>query len=132
MRKLFFVMLLVATTTLSSGIAQQSTSTTTAQETQNMGIAPKEPNGIGRLDLRVMDEQGNPVQNAYAKLTSIRSDGFECESWGTTNAQGVVVLPPIHMGTLSVKVKAKGYRTQTVEIPTSNLSQPVRVTLARK
>ncbi|MBA2339984.1 MAG: carboxypeptidase regulatory-like domain-containing protein [Pyrinomonadaceae bacterium] len=131
MRKLFFVMLAVAAT-LSSGIAHQNNSMTTAQDAQNMGIAPKEPNGVGRLDLRVVDEGGKPVRNVYAKLTSIRSDGFKCESWARTNTEGVAVLPPLHMGRLSLMVKAKGYRTQEIVVPTTDLSQPVRVTLAKK
>lgn len=98
----------------------------------NQGIAPKVPNGIGRADVRVFDEQGNPIRNAYVKLESTRSDGFFCESWGDTDERGVIALPPIHMGDLKFKVKAKGYRSQEVEVPASDLSEPVRVTLKKK
>ncbi len=42
------------------------------------------------------------------------------------------MLPPIHMGTLRLVVKAKGYRTQEIAVPVSDLSQPIRVTLAQK
>lgn len=96
------------------------------------GVAPKVENGIGRADVRVFDENGNPIENAYVKLESNRTDGFFCESWDNTNAQGITVLPPIHMGTLKLKVKAKGYRTQQIEVPASSLGDPVRVTLRKK
>ena len=42
----------------------------------SQGIAPKVPNGIGRADVRVFDEKGNPIRNAYVKLESTRTDGF--------------------------------------------------------
>jgi len=96
------------------------------------GIAPKVPNGIGRADVRVFDEKGNPIRNAYVKLESTRTDGFFCESWGETDANGVIALPPIHMGSLKLKVKAKGFRQQELEVPTENLSDPVQVTLKKK
>ena len=98
----------------------------------SQGIAPKVPNGIGRADVRVFDESGNPIRNANVKLESTRSDGFFCESWGGTNDKGLIVLPPIHMGTLKLKVKAKGYRTQEMEVPASDLADPVKVTLKKK
>ena len=98
----------------------------------SQGVAPKVPNGIGRADVRVFDESGNPIRNAYVKLESTRSDGFFCESWGGTNDRGLIVLPPIHMGSLKLKVKAKGYRTQELEVPTSELGDPVKVTLKKK
>jgi hypothetical protein len=98
----------------------------------SQGIAPKVPNGIGRADVRVFDESGNPIRNASVKLESTRSDGFFCESWGGTNDKGLIVLPPLHMGTLKLKVKAKGYRTQEVEVPASDLADPVKVTLKKK
>jgi hypothetical protein len=96
------------------------------------GIAPKVPNGIGRADVRVFDEKGNPIRNAYVKLESTRTDGFFCESWGETDANGVIALPPIHMGSLKLKVKAKGFRQQELDVPTENLGDPVQVTLKKK
>ena len=98
----------------------------------SQGMAPKEPNGIGRADVRVVDERGNPIRNAYVKLESTRSDGFFCESWGETDEHGVIALLPIHMGSLKFKVKAKGYKPQEVEVPAENLAAPVRVTLKKK
>ena len=98
----------------------------------SLGIAPKVPNGIGRADVRVFDEKGNPIRNAYVKLESTRSDGFFCESWGDTNDRGMIALLPIHMGSLKLKVKAKGYRPQELDVPTSDLGDPVRLTLKKK
>src|SRR5207244_431356 len=98
----------------------------------SQGRAPKVPDGIGRADVRVFDESGNPIRNAYVKLESTRTDGFFCESWGGTNDHGMITLPPIHMGSLKLKVKAKGYRSQELEVPTNQLGDPVRVTMKKK
>jgi hypothetical protein len=98
----------------------------------SQGIAPKVPNGIGRADVRVVDEKGNPIRNAYVKLESMRTDGFFCESWGETDANGVIALLPIHMGSLKLKVKAKGFRLQELDVPAEDLGQPVHVTLKKK
>jgi hypothetical protein len=98
----------------------------------SLGVAPKAPNGVGRADVRVLDEKGNPIRNAYVKLESTRTDGFFCESWGDTDANGVIALPPIHMGSLKLKVKAKGYRQQELDVPADSLGDPVRVTLKKK
>ena len=97
-----------------------------------MGRAPKQTDGIGRLDLRVVDADGNPVKGVRADLQSRRSDGFLCESWNWTDARGVAVLPPLHMGKLTLKLSAKGYETQKVVVNATDLDQPVRVVLARK
>ena len=104
----------------------------TGNDIPNMGRAPKQTDGIGRLDLRVVDENGNPVQGVRAELKSRRSDGFVCESWNWTDARGVSVLPPLHMGRLTLKLSAKGFQTQTVQVAAANLDQPVRVVLHRK
>jgi hypothetical protein len=98
----------------------------------SQGVAPKAPNGVGRADVRVFDEKGNPIRNAYVKLESTRTDGFFCESWGDTDANGVIALPPIHMGSLKLKVKAKGYRQQELDVPADSLGDPVHVTLKKK
>ncbi len=101
-------------------------------EIPNMGRAPKQVDGVGRLDLRVVDQDGNPVQGVRADLKSKRGDGFLCESWNWTDARGVSVLPPLHMGKLTLKLSAKGFQTQTVQIDASSLNEPVRVTLVKK
>ena len=132
MRKLFTASLMIAAT-FAIGMAQGGGTVQNSDEPQNMGRAPKEPNGIGRADVRIVDENGNPIRNAVVKLESTRSDGYFCETdWGLTNERGVMVLPPLHMGELKFRVKAKGYRSQELEIPASSLDQPVRITMVRK
>lgn len=96
------------------------------------GLAPKVENGIGRADVRVRDENGNPIKDAYVKLESTRTDGFFCESWNNTDERGLAGLPPIHMGSLKLKIKAKGYQTVELEVPADQLGEPVRVTLKKK
>lgn len=132
MRKLFIATLIIAASfSLSLGQSQQD-GTQNSNDIPNMGRAPKEINGIGRLDLRVEDENGNPLGNIFARLESERTDGFFCESWNTTNDKGVAVLPPIHMGKLTLIIKAKGYQPIKMVIPVESLSEPVRVTLNKK
>ena len=104
----------------------------TNNEIPNMGRAPKQVDGVGRLDLRVVDQDGNPVQGVRADLKSKRSDGFLCESWNWTDARGVAVLPPLHMGKLTLKLSAKGFQTQTIQVDAASLDQPVRVVMLKK
>ena len=125
MRKLLLASLLVLST-VAGAFAQ------TGSEIPNMGRAPKQPDGIGRLDLRIVDEQGNPVEGVRADLQSKRLNGFQCESWNWTNAQGVAVLPPLRMGRLQLTLKAKGYETLKLDVDANALDQPLRVTMVRK
>ena len=104
----------------------------TNNEIPNMGRAPRQADGIGRLDLRVVDQDGNPVQGVRADLQSKRMGGFLCESWNWTDARGVAVLPPLHMGRLTLKLSAKGFQTQKIEVDAAALDQPVRVVLQKK
>ena len=132
MRKLFLATFIIVAT-FSVAAAQDTASTSSSQsDIPNMGRAPSEPNGIGRLDARVFDEAGNPVRGAYLKLESERSDGYFCESWNSSDERGVSVLPPLHMGNLKLIVKAKGYETLKLNVPAANLNEPLRVTLVRK
>ena len=101
-------------------------------EIPNMGRAPKQADGVGRLDLRVVDEDGRPVEGVRADLQSKRTGGFLCESWNWTDARGVAVLPPLHMGKLSLKLSAKGYQTQNIQVDSGSLDQPVRIVLHKK
>lgn len=101
-------------------------------EPPSQGIAPKVINGIGRADVRVRDEKGNRIKNAYVKLESTRTDGFFCESWNNTDERGLAVLLPIHMGSLKLMIKAKGYQSQELDVPADQLGEPVRVTLKKK
>lgn len=126
----FLISLFLVAATFSVGLAQDQSQNDSNPPSR--GLAPKVENGIGRADVRIVDENGNPVKDASVKLESTRSDGFFCESWDNTNQHGVAVLPPIHMGNLKFKVKAKGYKTQEIAVPASSLNEPIRVTLVRK
>ena len=100
-------------------------------EIPNRGVAPKQDGGLGRLDLRVFDSEGRPVSGAQGKLTSQRGGGFLCETWNTTDARGVAVLPPLKVGSLKLTIKAPGFRAQTLRLSPSDLGQPLRVALVR-
>jgi hypothetical protein len=132
MRKLFLATIIIVAT-FSVAAAQDTASSSSGQsDIPNMGRAPSQPNGIGRLDARVFDEAGNPVRGAYLKLESERTDGYFCESWNSSDERGVSVLPPLHMGNLKLIVKAKGYETLKLNVPADSLNEPLRVTLVRK
>lgn len=121
--------LFIIITAFAAAIAQEPNRN---DDPPNTGVAPKVINGIGRADVRVRDEDGNPIKDAYVKLESNRTDGFFCESWNNTDYRGLAALPPIHMGNLKLKIKAKGYQSQEIMIPFSDLGEPVRVTLKKK
>ncbi|HYH86175.1 MAG TPA: carboxypeptidase-like regulatory domain-containing protein [Pyrinomonadaceae bacterium] len=132
MRRLIFATLLLAATFATASAQDNASPSSNANDIPNMGRAPKQTDGVGRLDLRVVDEDGNPVKGVRADLQSHRSDGFLCESWNWTDERGVSVLPPLHMGKLKLKLSAKGYATQKIEINAADLDQPVRVVLHKK
>jgi hypothetical protein len=122
--------LLILAATFAVALSQERSQS--QNDPPSRGVAPKVENGVGRADVRVFDESGNPIRNAYVKLESTRTDGFFCESWGDTDEHGIIALPPLHMGTLKLKVKAKGFKTQELEVPAGDLGNPVRVTLKKK
>lgn len=132
MRKLIFATLLIAATSGAAFAQNGGQSPDSNNDIPNMGRAPKQTDGVGRLDLRVVDEDGNPVKGVRADLQSQRSGGFLCESWNWTDARGVSVLPPLHMGKLTLKLSAKGYETQKLTVDAGSLDQPVRVVLHKK
>ncbi|HEX8560453.1 MAG TPA: carboxypeptidase-like regulatory domain-containing protein [Pyrinomonadaceae bacterium] len=127
MRKLIIATLLVA-----SAFGAASAQNNGGSDIPNMGRAPKQADGVGRLDLRVVDADGNPVKGVRADLQSERSGGFLCESWNWTDARGVAVLPPLHMGKLTLKLSAKGFQTQKIQVDAGSLDEPLRVVLQRK
>src|SRR5260370_38114141 len=129
MSKVLSALLIIAAT---FAIALSQEPSQSQNDPPSQGIAPKVANGIGRADVRVFDEAGNPIRNAYVKLESTRSDGFFCESWGDTNDRGMIALPPIHMCILKLKVKAKGYRPQVLDVRTNELGDPVPGTFKKK
>jgi len=133
MRKLFLAtIVIIATFSVAAAQDAASTSSSNQSDIPNMGRAPSQPNGIGRLDARVVDQAGNPVRGASLKLESERTDGYFCESWNSSDERGVSVLPPLHMGNLKLIVKAKGYETQKINVPAESLNEPFRITLVKK
>lgn len=132
MRKLFLATIIIVATFSVAAAQDAAGSSSNQSDIPNMGRAPSQPNGIGRLDARVFDEAGKPVSGAHLKLESERTDGYFCESWNSSDARGVSVLPPLHMGNLKLTVKAKGYETQKISVPADSLNEPFRVTLVRK
>lgn len=138
MRKLIaasvFALAFAASAAAQSNASQPSNPTSTRPQSDipNMGRAPSAVNGIGRLDARVVDQDGRPVPGVFLRLESERTDGFFCESWNTSDANGVAVLPPLHMGHLHLVVKAKGYKDEKLDVDPSVLGEPYRVTLQKK
>ncbi|HEX8176384.1 MAG TPA: carboxypeptidase-like regulatory domain-containing protein [Pyrinomonadaceae bacterium] len=132
MRKLFIAALIIAAA-FSMGLAQQGPNETkSTEEMLKMGRAPGAADGIGRAVIEVKDMSGNPIPTAYVTLGSVWGGDNFCESYGGVNSDGVIALPPIHMGKLKLKVKAKGYKTQEVVVDPSTLNQPVMVKLEKK
>src|SRR5262249_57892699 len=129
MSKVLSVLLIVIA---SAAIAFAQEQNPNPNDPPSTGVAPKIENGIGRADVRVRDENGNPIKDAYVKLESTRTDGYFCESWNNTNEHGLADLPPLHMGKLKLKVKAKGYHLVKMGVPADQLGEPVRVTLKKK
>jgi hypothetical protein len=132
MRKLIFATFLLAATFSAASAQDTASRADNTKDIPNMGRAPKQADGVGRLDLRVTDGEGQPIEGVRADLQSNRAGGFLCESWNWTDARGVSVLPPLHMGKLKLKLSAKGYETQKIEVNAADLDQPVRVVMQKK
>jgi hypothetical protein len=132
MRKLFLVVLIIAAT-LTVGLAQQQSVSSQQTDIQNMGRAPLGTDGVGRVDARILDDQGNPVRGAKVELKSKRTGGRLCEAWNWSNTLGQAVLPPLHMGQqLKLTIEAPGFVKQTVSLDANDLREPVVVRLVRK
>lgn len=131
MRKLFFAALIIAAA-FSLGLAQQGPNEPNMGDPLKMGRAPSGPDAIGRAVIQVKDSNGNPLPGAYVTLDSIWGGDHFCQSYGGVNSDGVIALLPIHMNKLKLKVKAKGYKTQVIEIDPNTLNEPVVVTLVKK
>src|SRR2546421_274824 len=121
MRKFIFALGLAVVVSLPAVAIDNSSK---PEDSPNMGHAPAKADGIGRLDLRVTDQTGKPIQGVQAHLESKRTGGFLCESWAVSNALGQAVLPPLHVGELKLTVKAKGFETVKMEVPAADLGKP--------
>ena len=93
---------------------------------QNMGHAPKKLDGIGRMDLRVVDQDGNPVKNVKSRLSTKRPNGLNCDCWSATDAVGRAVMNPIHVGEkLHLELKANGFEPQDILVNPDDLAAPL-------
>ncbi|MGI9107211.1 MAG: CHAT domain-containing protein [Pyrinomonadaceae bacterium] len=102
-------------------------------EPPNMGHAPKGLDGIGRMDLRLVDQDGNPVKEARARLATKRPNGISCDCWENTGVNGRALLPPIHVGkVLKLEIKAPGFQSFEQIVAPEDLAKPYRVTLQAK
>jgi len=119
-----------------SNDSRSSNQPTQPNEPPFMGHAPQTPGGSGRMDLRVLDQQGNPIKGAQAKLVSKYPAGlpknFICDCAKTSDATGRILMDPLHIGQLKLTLKADGYQPQEVAVSAEQLAQPVRVTMISK
>ncbi len=100
---------------------------------QNMGHAPKKLDGIGRMDLRVVDQDGNPVKNVKSRLSTKRPNGLNCDCWSATDALGRAVMNPIHVGEkLHLELKADGFQPQDILVNPDDMAAPYKVVMLAK
>lgn len=102
-----------------------------AADLAHLAVAPAK-DGIGRAVVEVVNQDGKTISNAGITLESKWGLDEFCESFGPTNSQGAIALPPIHMGDLRLVVKAKGYETVKMVISREDLARPIRVSLKKK
>ncbi len=100
--------------------------------TPNQGVAAKRPDDIGRVDLRVFDQNGNPVHAAKAKIESIRPNNLLCSNEGLTDLAGRLLFAPLHMGKVTLDVKARGFDPLKMALAPESFGQPLRVVLQGK
>lgn len=130
MRRILTAVLMIAGL-FTVGPAQEQNTSQSREALAKLARAPSERDGIGRAVVFVGDANGGVVTGAYANLESTWGGDHYCESFGSTNDQGAIALLPIHMGQLKLVVKARGYRTASMEVDADNLSRPIFVTLER-
>jgi CHAT domain-containing protein/tetratricopeptide (TPR) repeat protein len=87
-----------------------------------------------RMDLRVVDQDGNPIDGVKAKLESERgSNGLKCDCEHVTNVDGSILMDPIHFTrTLKLTLNAKGFEPLQINVNPSDLNQPYKVVLQAK
>ena len=99
----------------------------------NFGHAPNGLDGIGRMDLRVVDQDGNPVPGVKAQLATKRPNGINCDCWENTDQIGRAVLPPIHVGkVLKLALKAKGFESVEMVVDPQQMAEPFKVVMRAK
>ena len=99
-----------------------------------LGRGPTARSRSVRMDLRVVDQNGNPVNGAKTKLWSERqSNGFLCETSHFTDVAGKVLMDPIHITrTLTLQVEAKGFEPLKVSVDPDSLARPFRAVMQAK
>ncbi|MDT7604233.1 MAG: hypothetical protein QOF61_2230 [Acidobacteriota bacterium] len=87
-----------------------------------------------RMDLHVVDQDGNPVKGVKAKLESERGEnGLKCDCEHVTNVDGSILMDPIHLThTLKLTLNAKGFEPLQINVDPSDLNQPYKVALQAK
>lgn len=104
-----------------------------AHEPQFRGHAPNGLDGIGRMDLYVTDEEGNPVPGVDAKLTTDRPNGIHCECTNVTDSTGRTLMNPIHVGhMLKLHLKANGFESLETIVDPQALGALYHVMLQHK
>ena len=99
-----------------------------------LGHGPTARNPSVRMDLRVIDQDGNPVKGVKAKLESERGEnGLLCDCTHITDAAGKVLMDPIHLTrTLKLTLQAKGFEPLQLSVDPSKLNQPYRAVMQAK
>jgi hypothetical protein len=100
-----------------------------------LGHGPRRgQNPTVRMDLRVVDGTGRPVQGVKTKLWSERqSNGLLCEAFHMTDPCGKVLMDPIHITkNLQLELEAKGFEPQMIQVDPSQLDRPFRVVMQAK
>jgi CHAT domain-containing protein/tetratricopeptide (TPR) repeat protein len=87
-----------------------------------------------RMDLRIVDQDGNPINGVKAKLESERgSNGLKCDCEHVTDVDGSILMDPIHFTrTLKLTLSAKGFEPLQLNVNPSDLNQPYKVALQAK
>ncbi|MFN2598651.1 MAG: CHAT domain-containing protein, partial [Pyrinomonadaceae bacterium] len=105
------------------------------QNEQTLGHGPTNGRSPSvRMDLRVVDQDGNPINGVHAKLASERGDnGLKCDCEHYTQGNGAILMDPIHFTrTLKLTLEAKGFEPLQINVNPSDLNQPYRVALQAK
>jgi CHAT domain-containing protein/tetratricopeptide (TPR) repeat protein len=99
-----------------------------------LGHGPTPSNRSVRMDLRVVDQDGNPVKGVKAKLESERGEnGLLCDCQHVTGADGKVLMDPIHLTqTLKLTLNAKNFEPLQISVDPSDLNQPYHIALQAK
>jgi tetratricopeptide (TPR) repeat protein len=98
----------------------------------NMGRAPQTSGGVGRMDLRITDAEGNPLKGIRAQIKSTRPGGLFCECFQSSDAIGRALMPPLHIADkIKLVLKGNGYPTQELALSAQDIAQPVRVVMTK-